>query len=689
MEEMTNETYKFKAKETLKGAWIILFCFLIIVWPSLIALCIMGAFHDRIFHAWMIFSLMGINTIFAIISYRDRNVVYEISPTKVLKRRGDKVLRCVELNDIIRVIVYHPICLKVPGQKDFCFRYINNKSTREKLISVLSQFGITEIERKKLNIPQLFLAFISPFIIVHFLGSVSFWIIGVITYLRLFRNGIDWLMLIHAIPAIVLFIASIAVLVYALKEKVRRAIILLAIVIIASLCCFFFETNNGYYQDYDETYFTWWWYRKHEETSKWNREKNEYKYGFIDKRGTVVIEPRYDTAGVFSEGLAAVGFRVDDAESNFKQKYFDPFEGITDVPSYKYGYIDKTGKMVIEPQFDTATDFSGGLAVVGFYDEEARFDENSINNDTINLSVMLFGYKYGYTFGYIDRTGKVLVEPQFDSASDFSGGMACVSIDGKYGYIDTKGKLVVPLRYDYDSGDFSEGFAVVGLEEKHGFIDNTGKMITEIKFDRANDFCDGLARVRIEGKDGYIDNTGNFVIDAKFDAAWNFSEGLARVRIEDKYGFIDKTGQQVIGPQFDRAWFFYDGLAPVMFYDKWRFKEEWGYIDKTGNIVITPKYYSAKSFVDGKAYVGTESGWGYRNRYEWNYIDKTGAIVPKPFPDHVVHFGEGLAEVKIDGKYGFIDKTGKIIIEPQFDTVDPFSEGLAGFGVEVLKTTEN
>jgi hypothetical protein len=32
----------------------------------------------------------------------------------------------------------------------------------------------------------------------------------------------------------------------------------------------------------------------------------------------------------------------------------------------KFGYIDKTGAMVIPPQFDDAKAFSGGLAAVGF-----------------------------------------------------------------------------------------------------------------------------------------------------------------------------------------------------------------------------------------------------------------------------------------------------------------------------------
>src|SRR5262249_2942183 len=53
-----------------------------------------------------------------------------------------------------------------------------------------------------------------------------------------------------------------------------------------------------------------------------------------------VISPSYDAAGEFSDGLAAV------------------------QSDWKWGYIDTSGKMVIKPQFVAAQPFADGLAVV-------------------------------------------------------------------------------------------------------------------------------------------------------------------------------------------------------------------------------------------------------------------------------------------------------------------------------------
>ncbi|EOH6548863.1 WG repeat-containing protein, partial [Campylobacter coli] len=52
------------------------------------------------------------------------------------------------------------------------------------------------------------------------------------------------------------------------------------------------------------------------------------KYGFIDKSGKIIAKPKFDYGGYFSEGLASVGLNG------------------------KYGFIDKSGEFVIEPIFD-------------------------------------------------------------------------------------------------------------------------------------------------------------------------------------------------------------------------------------------------------------------------------------------------------------------------------------------------
>lgn len=54
----------------------------------------------------------------------------------------------------------------------------------------------------------------------------------------------------------------------------------------------------------------------------------------------------------------------------------------------------------------------------------------------------------GDYWGYMDESGRVVIEPQFRHASGFYGGFACVSIDNKYSYINKAGKLIAAAIYD-------------------------------------------------------------------------------------------------------------------------------------------------------------------------------------------------------------------------------------------------
>jgi hypothetical protein len=60
-----------------------------------------------------------------------------------------------------------------------------------------------------------------------------------------------------------------------------------------------------------------------------------------------------------------------------------------------------------------------------------------------DASIYLFRIFKNGKFGFIDRSGKVVIEPQFDWVEDFSEGLALVSSNGTKGFIDKAGKWVL------------------------------------------------------------------------------------------------------------------------------------------------------------------------------------------------------------------------------------------------------
>ena len=185
--------------------------------------------------------------------------------------------------------------------------------------------------------------------------------------------------------------------------------------------------------------------------------------------------------------------------------------------------------------------------------------------------------------------------------------------NGKYGFIDKSGNVVVPCKYG-NAWSFSEGLAAVEIDGKWGFIDKSGNVVVPCKYHAARSFSEGLAAVRIggweTGKWGFIDKSGNEVIPCKYDGAGSFSEGLAVVELDYYWGSIDKSGNVVIPCKYDNEYRFSEGLAVV------KFDGKYGFIDKSGNLVIPFKYDYANDFSEGLAHVGLDG--------RYFYIDKSG-----------------------------------------------------------------
>jgi len=200
-------------------------------------------------------------------------------------------------------------------------------------------------------------------------------------------------------------------------------------------------------------------------------------------------------------------------------------------------------------------------------------------------STRLFPVRLNGKYGYIDTTGSLVIEPQFESAENFSEGFARVRLGGSWGYINSTGRMVFQPNFQLAS-DFSEGLAWVRIGNKTGFIDTRARWVIMPQFDGASRFYEGLAIVSVAKKKGYIDTRGTVVIEPQFDDAYVFSEGLAQVKIDGKWGYIDKTGKVIVEPQFYEVSSFSEGMAAVAM-------NQWGYIDTTGKVVIEPQFEMA------------------------------------------------------------------------------------------------
>jgi hypothetical protein len=144
--------------------------------------------------------------------------------------------------------------------------------------------------------------------------------------------------------------------------------------------------------------------------------------------------------------------------------------------------------------------------------------------------------------------GEVIIPAVYDFVTYSSDGLFTVT-EGKYtAYFDRAGNQVLPFSNKYESyGNFTGGLARVMTNEKWGFINLLGEEVVPPQFHYADEFSAGRAIVRNE-KDlhGAIDEQGHLVIDFQFQALTNFENGYAKFGDLKTWGLIDTTGKVVV-----------------------------------------------------------------------------------------------------------------------------------------------
>ena len=168
-------------------------------------------------------------------------------------------------------------------------------------------------------------------------------------------------------------------------------------------------------------------------------------------------------------------------------------------------------------------------------------------------------------WGYAEKSGKIVIPFQFDYAGAFEKGMARVTLNGKGFFINRKGQRITP-EFSGPLYDFTEDLAVAGMGDKIGFIRRDGSFAIPAKYQISSGtaFSEGLAAVRVDGKVGFINKTGFVVVKPAYDDAFYFSEGLAPVRVGSTWGYIDKSGRMVLPLKYQTGYVFNEGVAPAM-----------------------------------------------------------------------------------------------------------------------------
>jgi hypothetical protein len=466
------------------------------------------------------------------------------------------------------------------------------------------------------------------------------------------------------------------------------------------------------------------------------------KYGYLDLKGNEVIVTKYDNANSFDKsGLAKVGKKSATSISTTLWGYVDKkgnevipvkYEGLgsfygglvyaKDAETNRYGFLDKTGKWILNPVYLDLLSFDeyGGVWVKQT-DAKWHFI-NKAGKDYGTLDDKGSSYRYFSNQGYavientdypyvlIDKTGKTIKTiDDCDAVYSFSEGIAgykCKS-NGKYGFVDLNGNKIISCEYD-GFGAFSEGMARVDKKidgkTKVGYIDNKGNIILPVLYDLAGTFRDGWGIIKKDSNYFFVDRNGNLKDPPRrYDELYDFRSGFSTGVIKGKnnnpgtYYYINKDLKEVFNFSSKEAYAFWDDVAVVkrdkefelmnkkgeifkslgsVDYMKFsveglmaiRDNKKWGYVNNKGEIVIAPKYDSCDTFKYGFAKVKTGT--------KWAIIDRSGTQLIEPRYENILP-GENGVFIFYDNGWGAIDKSGKIIVQPTMSILTPFEKDRA------------
>lgn len=223
------------------------------------------------------------------------------------------------------------------------------------------------------------------------------------------------------------------------------------------------------------------------------------KIGFLNQKGKIVIQETKDNINFFSDGLAMV---------ENKETY----------------YIDNKGKTILKPLLKDVERYW-------------HFFEGLANFKTKSTQLM----------GFIDKAGKVVVQPKFQYVSDFNNGLAAAKLNNKYGFIDKKGNFIVANEYD-DAKDFENGLSVVNKGNQYGAIDAKGAVVVPLKYKDLYEFKDGLLIFYNDDIYDFYNTKGKSLFSITIgddDNVGSVNNGYGIISLAKETIFINATGKQI------------------------------------------------------------------------------------------------------------------------------------------------
>lgn len=389
----------------------------------------------------------------------------------------------------------------------------------------------------------------------------------------------------------------------------------------------------------------------------------------------------------------------------------------------KWGVIDQTGKIIIEPTMEemitipdnnkdificiTDVDYTNNTyktkvlnakkqEIFTQYDEVQAI-ENNDENQNLWYEEGVLKVRKGELYGLINFSGKEILKPEYQEIKALDGVRNSIIIkkEDKYGVSDNQGNIIIQPEYmeiKAIENNYQNGYIVVNQNQKYGMIDFNRTVILENKYEDIKQLAgDNVYIVKDNGKYKAINKEGQILVENKFDDVKQIDSENITIIKDKKYGVINTSGEEKIKPQYQDLKYMFDNYyiakkngkygiinlsneTNIEFkYSKITYRKESGIIEleKSGisNVEILNSKFEKKlegiieevNIEKGYFKIRMDDGYHY---YNFNFEEKN---VQEILTDRNLFLS------KKDDKYGYVDKENNVVVDHIYEEATEFN----------------
>lgn len=375
--------------------------------------------------------------------------------------------------------------------------------------------------------------------------------------------------------------------------------------------------------------------------------------GIINMKGKVIIKCEYESVtsdNYYSEN----GYN--------KQAGFIVSKKTED--GYRYGYVNYRGTIILNPiytQLERVTEIANekGVYFIAFKNGQAGLLKNNkeilnYEYEDIQYNVLgsIFVTKRNGKYGAVNLEGTTVLYPEYDNV--YTGGMYLNALKDKDIFIfDLNGNKIETNEVSKTKTENANYYITIDKNNKYKVVDSKDNIIIDKDYTYIEYLPGDYFIVERDSKSGIIDSNGKSVIELKYDSISRINEtDILQMEKDKNIALYNLNMKEIVSMDNAIVKEVKDEKAYILLYSDTDFK----YLDKNGNILT-----SQNLFENNPLFAKNING-------KWGFVDKEGNLKVQNDYELVTDFNKyGFAGIKKDGKWGSINQNGEIVQEPTYD----------------------